>query len=240
MKSSPSARPEWGWKWNGSEIVRNTTIEPELKGACPQAALGCLRCQVRVEPSPAPLLQEMDAICRYWQRELTVGEISSELNIAATRKAYKACGKDPARYRNSCEALMRRVVQGKGLYRVNNLVDLGNLLSLESGWSLGIYDEEQIRGDICWGIAREGEHYRGIGKDELNIAGLPVLRDGEGPFGCPTSDSRRTMVTGETTRALVCIYGFAGARELTQWMDRATQLVEQYAGGVVEKKAIII
>ncbi|MGI6030108.1 MAG: B3/4 domain-containing protein [Eubacteriales bacterium] len=207
------------------------SIHPQLKERCPGAALGCLLCDVQVTDPPAPLLEEIDALCRQTAGELTVGEIAHLDTIALTRAAYKACGKDPARYRNSCEALLRRVVQGKGLYRVNNVVDAGNLISLESGWSLGLYNADAICGPVVWEIAGEGQHYRGIGKDELNIAGLPVLRDEQGPFGCPTSDSRRTMVGPDTHRVLLCIYGFDGGRELLPWLDRAASLLRTHAAG---------
>ena len=93
--------------------------------------------------------------------------------------------------------MCRRIVQGKGLYHINNVVDCGNLFSIRTGYSLGIYDAEKIEEKIIWRVAPEGTCYKGIGKDEINVEFLPVLEDENGPFGNPTSDSVRTRVTEE-------------------------------------------
>lgn len=138
-----------------------------------------------------------------------VSAINSIPAIAATRKAYKACGKDPNRYRPSQEQMMRRIVRGLGLYYVNALVDAGNEFSLRTGCSVGCFDADKIEGDILTlGIGRDGEPYEGIGRGELNIDGLPVFRDAEGGIGTPTSDNVRTMIKPETKRILVTVHLF--------------------------------
>ena len=138
-----------------------------------------------------------------------VGEINSIPAIAATRKAYKACGKDPNRYRPSQEQMMRRIVKGLGLYNVNALVDAGNELSLKTGCSVGCFDADKVKGNvITLGIGRAGEPYEGIGRGELNIEGLPVFRDSIGGIGSPTSDNVRTMLTLDTKRIFVTVHLF--------------------------------
>ena len=139
------------------------------------------------------------------QSTLKIEEIKTREQIAQTRACCKALGKDVQRYRNSAEAMHRRILQGKGLYQINNVVDTGNLISIKTGYSLGAYDVEKLEGDILWTATGEGVHYQGIGKDAVNIEFLPVLRDALGYFGNPNSDSTRAMITDKTTEILLCI-----------------------------------
>ncbi len=151
--------------------------------------------------------------------------------IRATRGAYKALGKDPARYRGSAEALLRRIVAGKGLPRINAVVDIINLVSVESRMPLGLYDLEKVSGEVAFRAGRAGETYKGIGKYDLNLEGLPVFCDDVGPFGSPTSDSERTMVTLETCRILAVIVSFSGENDLDGWPARTTGLLARHAAG---------
>jgi DNA/RNA-binding domain of Phe-tRNA-synthetase-like protein len=125
---------------------------------------------------------------------------------AAVRTMYKRVGLDPTKTRPSSEALLRRVKKGEGLPRVNSLVDVINWCSLESQLPFGLYDADHIRGAVVLRLGRDGESYPGIRKDEVHVGGRLALADNEGAFGNPTSDSKRTMVTEATTRALVVIF----------------------------------
>jgi DNA/RNA-binding domain of Phe-tRNA-synthetase-like protein len=149
--------------------------------------------------------------------------------IRATRAAYKALGKDPARYRGSAEALLRRIIAGKGLPKINVVVDAINLLSVESRLPVCLFDLAQVSGEVAFRAGRAGETYKGIGKYALNLEGLPVFSDDLGPFGSPTSDSERTMVTAETRRILLVVISFGGAENLERWGARARELLERYA-----------
>ena len=151
--------------------------------------------------------------------------------IQTTRAAYKALGKDPARYRGSAEALLRRVIAGKGLPRINAVVDIINLVSVESRLPVGLYDLAHVSGDIVFRAGRTGETYKGIGKYDLNLEGLPVFCDALGPHGSPTSDSERTMVTSATTHVLAIIISFGGASALDRWTQRMEELIKRYAKG---------
>jgi DNA/RNA-binding domain of Phe-tRNA-synthetase-like protein len=151
--------------------------------------------------------------------------------IVAARAAYKALGKDPARYRGSAEALLRRVVAGKGLPQINSVVDVINLVSVESRLPIGLYDLAHVCGDIVFRAGRAGETYKGIGKYDLNLEGLPVFADTAGPHGSATSDSERTMVTEATREVLAVIVSLSGAENLERWTERLGALLEQYASG---------
>ena len=134
-----------------------------------------------------------------------VGRQSADIT-AAVRTMYKRVGIDPTKTRPSSEALLRRVRKGDDLPRINSLVDVINWTSLESQLPFGLYDLDQIQGDVMLRLGREGESYPGIRKDAVHVAGRLTLVDAAGPFGNPTSDSARTMVTTQTSRALVVIF----------------------------------
>src|SRR5215470_5537784 len=200
-------------------------IDADLKKKCPRTALGCVTGRVAPGPSPAVLLGDMN------NRELEIQELPFPRGvlesppIEATRKAYKALGKDPARYRGSAEALLRRIVAGKGFPQINSVVDVINLVSVESRLPVGLYDLAHVVGDITFRSGRAGETYKGIGKYDLNLEGLPLFADTVGPHGSATSDSERTMVTGATTQVLGIIVGFAGADGLEKLCQRMAELL---------------
>jgi len=159
--------------------------------------------------------------------------------VEATRAAYRALGKDPARYRNSAEALLRRVVGGKGLPQINAVVDVINLVSVESRLPVGLYDLGRVVGDIVFRAGRAGETYKGIGKYDLNLEALPLFADTVGPHGSATSDSERTMVTATTNEILAIIVSFGGAETLDRWTQRLGALLQQYAAGTEIVKSIL-
>jgi DNA/RNA-binding domain of Phe-tRNA-synthetase-like protein len=146
------------------------------------------------------------------------------------RSAYKALGKDPSRYRGSAEALLRRALSGKGLYQINSVVDINNLVSLESLNPVGTYDMEKITPPIELRIGAAGESYKGIGKDLINIENLPVFADANSAFGSPTSDSERAMVRLESRKVLMVVFSFTGPDGLPRWVERASNLLRQYCG----------
>ena len=207
------------------------TIDAALRMRCPRAALGCVTAQVESSASLEALIAELGN-CE--QAILRLPEPRSVLEapqILATRAAYKALGKDPARYRGSAEALLRRVIAGKGLPRINAVVDIINLVSVESRLPIGLYDLAHVQGDVVFRAGRAGETYKGIGKYDLNLEGLPVFCDALGPHGSPTSDSERTMVTSATKRVLAVIISFGGKEGLDRWTQRLSELFAQYASG---------
>jgi DNA/RNA-binding domain of Phe-tRNA-synthetase-like protein len=159
--------------------------------------------------------------------------------VEATRAAYKALGKDPARYRGSAEALLRRVVGGKGLPEINAVVDVINLVSVESRLPVGLYDLGHVVGEIVFRAGKPGETYKGIGKYDLNLEGLPLFADTVGPHGSATSDSERTMVTPATKEVLAVIVSFAGAESLGRWTQRLGALLQQYASATEVKTTVV-
>jgi len=207
------------------------TIEDALKAKCPKTKLGWISAQVEAPASSPALLAELDNCQEAILRLPEPRAVLESPQILATRAAYKALGKDPARYRGSAEALLRRVIAGKGLPRINAVVDIINLVSIESRLPIGLYDLAHVSGDIVFRAGRAGETYKGIGKYDLNLEGLPVFCDAIGPHGSPTSDSERTMVTSETKKVLAVIISFGGKEGLDRWTQRMSGLFQRYADG---------
>jgi DNA/RNA-binding domain of Phe-tRNA-synthetase-like protein len=207
------------------------SIDEALRRKCPRTALGCVTAQAEARPSSAEMIEEIRARQRDVLKPPDPRAVLESPQIAATRAAYKALGKDPARYRGSAEALLRRVIAGKELPLINAVVDASNLVSVESRLPIGLYDLTRVSGDIVFRVGRAGETFKGIGKYDLNLEGLPVFCDALGPHGSPTSDSERTMVTSETRDVLALIVSFAGPDGLERWMQRLSDLLERHASG---------
>lgn len=187
-------------------------VEDALRKVAPDISLGIVEASgVRIEPGSDTL---WSAISSQSDGVKALAKDPEALQILppieAARSLYRLLGKDPSRYRGSAEALARRILQGKPLYRVNNVVDLNNLISIRSLLPVGSYDRSKVRGDIDFRVGRAGESYKGIGKADINLEGLPIFSDEEGPFGSPTSDSERTMITSATSEVLTVIISFGG------------------------------
>jgi DNA/RNA-binding domain of Phe-tRNA-synthetase-like protein len=161
-------------------------------------------------------------------------------DAAAVRSMFKRIGLDPTKTRPSNEALLRRVRKGNALPRVNSLVDVINWCSLEFQLPYGLYDRAQISGPITLRLGREGEEYAGIRKDVVHVAGRLALADDRGPFGNPTSDSARTMVTSRTRDALVVVFAPIDVEpaRLTAVVEATAARVAEIAGGREIDRAI--
>lgn len=206
-------------------------IARELKAKCAKVALGCVETEVETGAAPAQL-EELLRVCEDRIAKLPDPRAILEAPaILAARAGYKALGKDPARYRGSAEALLRRLIAGKGLPRVNNVVDVINVVSVESRLPIGLYDLAQVTPPIEFRAGRAGETYKGIGKYDLNLEGLPLFADAQGPHGSATSDSERTMVTPATKRVLAIVVSFGGSGGLEPWAQRLAELLRQHASG---------
>lgn len=205
-------------------------ISEELKSKVRQLQLSCIECDVMFEQKNDELWQEILNKIKELNLELEVARISELPAIAASRKAYKACGKDPARYRLSAEALLRRVLKRKELYQVSNVVDALNLVSISTGFSIGGYDVSKIEGKAVFGIGKKDEVYEGIGRGALNIEYMPVFRDEAGAFGTPTSDSVRTCVSNQTKRFLMIIVDYYSSDLLHEATILSENLLRKYAG----------
>lgn len=207
----------------------NIEIEEGFRRACPGFRGVAISADiVNSEPDDA-LWCEIDSRVAAYREAYTVDSVKDIDAIRATRDAYRALGKDPSRYRPSAEALCRRVLRGMQLYRVSTVVDLVNLVSMETGYSIGGFDADKIIGDrLVLGVGRDGEPYEGIGRGPLNIASLPVYRDGAGGIGTPTSDNERTKIDLATSHLLLIVNSY-GATSPDDAAEELEALLLKYA-----------
>ena len=208
-------------------------VEDKIETVCPSFVGACVEADVENSAYSEELWKLIDEQCEKFRQTLTTDTVKDISAISATRRVYKACGKDPSRYRPSSEALIRRVLQGKQLYQIDTLVDLINLASITYGYSIGGFDAGKFSGDtLSLGVGREGEPYEGIGRGMLNIAGLPVYRDAIGGVGTPTSDNERTKMGLATRRLVALVNGYDGNEETVRATAQLIiRLVERFCNG---------
>ena len=187
---------------------------------------------IRIGPGDAvhPLIEARAAVLR----DLYAGQLPSEIEpLREARDLYKSVGISPSRTRPSSEALLRRILKGGSLYRINNAVDVCNLASIEFLLPIGLYDLQKIDGDIALRLGREGEEYPGIRKGPVHLGGRMGLFDDRGPFGSPTSDSLRTSIDDRTRRLMAVIMATAAYPEdaMRDHLGRYVDLTTRFCGG---------
>lgn len=209
--------------------MKQIVFSDKIKETCPDIQVLTIDCKVKNSLSDDNLWEDIYIEEKLLQNTLCTEDINKFPPILATRKAYKSLGKDPNRYRPSAEALRRRTIRKIPLYKVDTLVDLINLVSLKSGFSIGGFDAQKIDGELLTlGVGQPGEVYHGIGRGELNITGLPVYRDQTGGIGTPTSDEERTKIDLNTTNLFMIINGYSGKEGLNEAGKYAIDLLKKY------------
>lgn len=215
------------------------TLADELRG---RARLAWARIDgVTVQAGSADLVREIEEYAQEVRTRFGGGPSGEVPGAADARDLYKALGLDPTKTRPSNEALLRRVLKGEALYRVNTLVDALNLASLRHQLPFGLYDASRLRPPIVLRRGRSGEGYEGIRKARVNVDGRPVLVDEEGPFGNPTSDSARAMITLETKDTLVVAYAPSGCAtpRLQRVIEETEALLIRHCGGQTVERALV-
>lgn len=205
------------------------SISSLVSEACPGMQAGIIKASVINSETSDALWNELQAEAARIAATYATDTLSKRPAIAGTRQAYKTFGKDPARYRVSSEALCRRAIRGLDLYRINTLVDLINVVSMRSGYSIGGFDADRIEGDMTLGVGTADDLFYGIGRGQLNIEGMPVYRDNVGGVGTPTSDNERTKITMDTTHLLITINAYAPEMPLEECMQWTIELLNKYA-----------
>jgi DNA/RNA-binding domain of Phe-tRNA-synthetase-like protein len=214
-------------------------VAPELKGRARLGILALADVTVRdADPALAAEIEAYGAELRRLHGDVKSGEVPG---AAEARSLYKALGLDPTKTRPSSEALLRRVLKGEALYRINTLVDAMNLCSLRTQLPFGLYDLGKIEPPVVLRQGTAGESYEGIRKAAVNVEDRPVLADARGAFGNPTSDSARTMVTPETRSALVTVYAPASYNELrlAKVLEETEATMTRFCGGRGSERRIL-
>ncbi len=208
-------------------------MDDALRGV---VALGWLEADgLNGEPLGEAFDAERDESIRSMMRRFEGRAAADIPGVAETRGMFHRLGVDPTKSRPASEALLRRVLQGKGLPSIQPAVDVCNLASLEHQLPLGLYDRANVKGAIYARIGRPGEGYEGIRKGRVNLAGRPLLADDEGAFGAPTADSARTQISDSTRAVLAVIYCPAErpSQHLSLMLARVADLLARHCGATV-------
>ena len=215
------------------------TVDDSLRGAL---ALGLLEADgVTLGPLPPAFEQDRDQLIARLSARFAGKPATDIPGVAEARTLFHQLDLDPTKTRPSSEALLRRVLQGKGLPQVNAAVDICNLCSLEDQVPLGLYDRDLVHGSLRVRVGREGEGYPGIRKQRVNLTGRLLLADDDGPFGAPTSDSLRTAVTAKSRNLLVvlfCPLDRAGS-DLTVALERIADRLTRYCSAGVAAVRVV-
>ncbi len=183
------------------------TIKKEITDILPSFNVHAFTMDVNVEDSTI-IDEKIKELEKTIILNYTLEQVLQIPSIKNARDSYKKLGKDPSRYRLACESLFRRLVKGNGLYRVNNVVDAGNVLSLELAKSTAVLDFAKLKGDIHIRIGTNDDIYYGIGRGLINVSNIPLYVDEVSPFGSPTSDTDRTSITNDTKKILLMVICF--------------------------------
>jgi len=203
-------------------------IDDTIKNITTNFNVGVITCKVKIKDDV-----RIDEIIEKCENKIhSTIDIKDVVNlpiIKEARDSYKAYGKDPSRYRLAVESLYRRLSKGNKLYRINNVVDLGNILSIETKKSIAVLDSDKIIGDVLIRLGQKDEEYFGIGRGRINIENIPVYEDDVSLFGSSTSDTERTMITASTKSILLLIISFTGKDDLQAEINYAKELYTEYA-----------
>lgn len=203
------------------------TITKEIVNKLPMFNVYAFSMDVKVQDSLI-IEEKIKELEKEINETYTLEQVLQIPSIKNARDGYKTLGKDPSRYRLACESLFRRLVKGNGLYRVNNVVDAGNVLSIELAKSTAVLDYDKIQGNIHIRIGTNDDVYYGIGRGLINVTNIPLYVDEESPFGSPTSDTNRTAISEDTKKILLMIICFDEIdKEIIE--DKAISIFEKYA-----------
>jgi len=208
--------------------MKKVSIESVIYEAAPDYKALIITCDFINSENNDKLWKEIHSEIAIFRKTHVITDINKRSAIFEMRKLYKKLGKDPNRYRPSAEALCRRILHDKDLYKINTMVDIINLISIKTGFSIGGFDCEKINGNLNLGVGVAGEKYEGIGRGLLNIEGLPVYRDNTGGIGTPTSDEERTKIDVTTKKLLMIINSAAGSKGLDVSSHLATHLLTHF------------
>lgn len=205
------------------------TIDESISSLLPSFNIQALTMDVTCKENDEKVEKLIQEVEEQISEEYSLEEILNIPLIKEGRDGYKKLKKDPSRYRLACESLLRRLVKGNKLYRINNLVDVGNILSIECQRSVAVLDLEKIQGDVKVRLGQSTDVYEGIGRGIINIENIPLYEDNIGPFGSTTSDTLRTSITENTKKILLFIVCF-GESKIEEQKALAIDLFKNYCG----------
>lgn len=217
----------------------NISISERFKNKCSNISLGIIEFNATVTGRNDDLWRDFNLYLENSYEYFESLNIKEVEEIKAGRNTYKLLGRDPDRYRLSSEALIRRIKTGNHMYQINSLVDLNNFISIQSYFSIGLYDKSKIGSDILFDYGNEGEVYESLAKGMFDVTNLPIFRDAISGFGSPTSDSKRSCISLSTNSILMIIISFTKGSSLSEWIKTTVNLLIKYTNATNIKTKIL-
>lgn len=210
--------------------MKEISFSQRIKDAAPELTVIQIEAEVENMPTSDLLWNEILQACEALKSNYEIQDVNKRIGIRATRDAYKALGKEPNRYRPSAEALCRRIINGKGIYRLDTLIDAINLISIVTGYSIGGFDCDKVEGNqLVLDAGNHEESFNAIGRGSLNIENLPVYRDAVGGIGTPTSDEERTKLTPHTKRLLMLVNIYGEDMSVAETLEFVKDVLQRHA-----------
>ncbi len=172
------------------------------------------------------LLEEQNRV----KQIFTIESIVQDPGVVESRRIFKLLGLDPARYRPSQEALLRRIVQDKSIASINSGVDVNNLLSIRYRVPMGLYDAQKIVGNPVMKVGSANNVYAALNGREVQCENKLILCDHQGPIGSPYVDSQRTAIIQSTHQFLHVVYFCYNGLNEKAFEDMAKTFVEFHGG----------
>lgn len=197
--------------------------------------LGILLKGLKIRDGSSELEEAKKRIYEYVRKKYSLETLRDVPTFRAYRDFFWRIGIDPTKMRPSSEALVRRILLGKELPRINTLVDAYNLASIESEITMAAFDASKIDGQIVVSFAGPGEKFLGIGMENpMTLMGEEVvIRDNSKILSIyPYRDSEHSKVGLETTESVLLICGVPGIPRSK--LEEAAKIAIKYVQDLVK------
>lgn len=196
---------------------------------------------VKVERSDERLRKFVEQISEETRKQYNLESLKDVPVLRAYRDFFWKVGIDPTKVRPAAEALIRRILLGKPIPIINNLVDAYNLASIKTCIALAAFDRDLLKGELLMRPAGRGDRFLGIGMQEPKelAGGEIVVADDEKLVAIyPYRDAEQTKISSSTGNVLLLICGVPGIRWdiLAEAGEVAIEYVTRFCGGEARRE----
>jgi DNA/RNA-binding domain of Phe-tRNA-synthetase-like protein len=191
---------------------------------------------VTVKGSSPDLQRFKEEVLGQVRQKYSLESLKDVAVFRAYRDFFWTIGIDPTKIRPAAEALIRRILAGKPIPTINNVVDAYNLASIKTEIALAAFNRDELRGDLLMRTSERGERFLGVGMSEameLNGGEIVISDDEKLVAVYPYRDAERSKVSETTRNLLILVCGVPGIDErlLAEAGEVALHLVTRFCGG---------
>jgi len=191
-----------------------------------------------IQPSDSRLEEYKTQVYEEIQEKWTLEDLREHPQFRAYRDFFWKMDIDPTKTRPAAEALIRRILRGNSLFKINTFVDAYNLVSMKCAVPIASFDEYTLNDDLYMREAEPGEEFLGIAMKHPKFlrGGEAVIEDGEQLVAIyPYRDADATKVTlaSQDVRMLICGAPNVEDEVLSSASDLAREILTRFCGGEV-------